>query len=140
MPCIPSTTLLYKTTTPRYEACRRLLSGTLLYSHSPLISLTLSQFSKLHILVQVTFPNFTAHICISCCVLPMTNFYRRLSNCQPHHTEHISVLVSTTVLTITTAHNTAISIPVLIALSLPLHGDSPRAHVRLTLAHIMIDK
>jgi hypothetical protein len=57
----------------------------------------------------------------------MTNFYLWLSNCQPHHTVHISVVVSTMVLTITTAHNTTISIPVLIALaSLPLHGDSPR--------------
>ena len=35
----------------------------------------------------------------------MTNFYRPLSNCQPHHTVQIFV-VSTTVLTMTTTHNT----------------------------------
>ena len=45
----------------------------------------------------------------------MMNVYRRFSNCQPHHTVHISV-VRTTVLTITTACSTAISIPVLISL------------------------
>ncbi len=65
--------------------------------------------------------------------------YRRSSNCQPHHTVHISVVVSTTVLTITTARNTAISIPVLIALHF-LCTAIVRAHVRLTLVHITIDK
>jgi hypothetical protein len=37
----------------------------------------------------------------------MTNFYRHLSNCQPHHTVQIFV-VSTIVLTKITMHNTAI--------------------------------
>ncbi len=44
-PRIPMTTLSYETTTPQYEECSRLQSGTLLYSHSPLIALTLSQLS-----------------------------------------------------------------------------------------------
>jgi hypothetical protein len=63
MPCIQTTTMLsYKMMTPRCKECSRLLSGTLLYSHSP-ISLTLSQLSKLIILVPLTFFATTAHIC-----------------------------------------------------------------------------
>ena len=63
MPSIPTTTLLYETTTLQYEECSRLLSGTRLFSYSPLISLTLSQLSKLIILVPLTFFATTAHIC-----------------------------------------------------------------------------
>ena len=104
-----------------------------------LSSLTLLTILKITYFVQLTFSDFTAHICTSCCVLTMTNFYRRSSNCQPHHTVHISVVVSTTVFTITTARNTAISIPVLIALHF-LCMAIVRAHVRLMLVHITIDK
>jgi hypothetical protein len=64
-PRIPTTASLYETTTPQYEEYSRLLSGTLLYSHSPLILLTLSQLSKLIILVPLTFVATTAHIWIN---------------------------------------------------------------------------
>jgi hypothetical protein len=69
-PRIPTTTSRYKTTTPRYEECSRLLSGTLLYSHSPLISLTLSQLSKIIILVPLSCSSNTAHICHDKFLLP----------------------------------------------------------------------
>ncbi len=64
-PRIPKTTSSYETTTPRYKKCSRLLSGTFLYSHSPIIFPTLSQLSKLNILVPRTFFATTAHICTS---------------------------------------------------------------------------
>jgi hypothetical protein len=101
---------------------------------TPLTILNITHFSASHL------SHFTAHFCTSWCVLTMTNVYPRLSNCQPHHTVHISVVVSTTVLTITTAHNMAISsIPVLIALHF-LCTAIVCAHVPLTLVHITIDK
>ena len=88
-------------------------------------------------LVPLTFSAHTAHICTTWMKLTMTNFYRRLSNCQPHHTVHISV-VSTTVLTLTTAHNTATSTAVLLA----HHFLCPaivRARLSLSLPYITIN-
>jgi hypothetical protein len=40
--------------------------------------------------------------------MTMTNFYRRLSNCQPHHTVQISAVSTTVLTTTTTTHNTAL--------------------------------
>ena len=88
-------------------------------------------------LVPLTFSVNTAHICTWWMNLTMTNFYRRSSNCQPHHTVHLSV-VSTTVLTITTAHSTASSTTVLLA----HHFLCPaivRARLSLSLPYITIN-
>jgi hypothetical protein len=66
--------------------------------------------------------------------LTMTNFYRRLSNCQPHHAVHISV-AGTTVLTTTTTHNTALGTTVPNAPHF-LRPAKVRAHICLPLMYI----
>jgi hypothetical protein len=130
--------LSYKTTAPRYEECSRLHSGTLLYSHRPLISLTLSQLSKLIILVPLTFFATTAHICMTMMRFDHDKFYRRLSNCQPHHTIQILV-VRMMVLTLTTMHNRALSTRVPNALHF-LCPAKVSAHICLPLMHITLDQ
>jgi hypothetical protein len=68
----------------------------------------------------------------------MTNFYRRSSNCQPHHAVHISV-ASTTVLTTTTMH-TALGTTVPNAQSQTHHtssgGKSQHTHLSTVIVHI----
>ena len=138
MPCIQTTTMSsYKMMTPRCKECSRLLSGTLLYSHSP-ISLTLSQLSKLIILVPLTFFATTAHICMTMMRFDHDKFYRRLSNCQPHHTIQILV-VRMMVLTLTTMHNRALSTRVPNALHF-LCPAKVSAHICLPLMHITLDQ
>ena len=86
-PCIPKTTLSYEATTPQYEECSRFFPGTLLSSQPSLFSAPLTIVKKI-ILVSPTFFVTTAHICMTMMsfdVSTMTNFYRRSSNCQPHH-------------------------------------------------------
>jgi hypothetical protein len=64
----------------------------------------------------------------------MTSFYHRLSNCQPHHTVQILV-VSTTVLTMTTTHNTALGKTVPECTTLPLSSKSQRTHLSTVNVH-----
>ncbi len=101
-------------------------------AHSPLISSLLSQLTKLINLVPLTFFVTTAHICTTTMRFDHDNFYRHLSNCQPHHTVHILV-VSTMVLTITTTHNTALGATVLN--TLPLPSKSQRTHLTFVNVH-----
>ena len=139
-PRVPTTTPQHETTSPRNEEC-----SSLFQRNTPHLS-DLSSLARLHsshncrnnsFLVPLTFSAHTAHICTTWMKLTMTNFYRRSSNCQPHHTVHLSV-VSTTVLTITTAHSTASSTTVLLA----HHFLCPaivRARLSLSLPYITIN-
>ncbi len=137
-PRVPTTTSSYEATTPRYEECSRFTSGTLLCPHFFLTSSLFSQLSKLIILVPLTF--FLAHtvnFAQQWWHLTMTNFYRRLSNCQPHHAVHISQ-AGTTVLTTMTTHNTALGITVPNAPHF-LCPAKVRALICLPLMYITID-
>jgi hypothetical protein len=100
-------------------------SSTLIPPHlfTPLTIVEINHFSATHL--------FLAHTVISAqrwWHLTMTNFYRHLSNCQPHHAVHISV-ASTTVLTTMTMHNTALGITSTKRTTLPLPGKSQRRHL-----------
>ena len=106
-------------------------------SHSSSVSHSSHNVKITHFSTTYLFQLYCTYLHIMMGFNPDT-FIRRLSNFQPHHTAHISV-VSTTVHTITTAHNAAISIPVLIALHF-LCMAKVCAHVRLMLVHITIDK
>ena len=132
---------LRRRTKRRLRDTRSVADSHLVHS-SALISSSLlpllSQLSKIIILVPLTF--FLAHTVNYAqrwWHLTMTNFYRRLSNCQPHHAVHISE-VSTTVLTTTTTHNTALEKTVPNAPHF-LCRAKVSAHVCLPLMYITLD-
>jgi hypothetical protein len=112
MPCIPTTTPSRQTMPPQY--------GELTICQN-------NHFSATYIFVT------TAHICTT-----MTNFCRHLSNCQFHHTIQILVVI-TTVLTITTMHNTALGTTVPNAPHF-LCQAKVSAHICLPIKYIMIDQ
>jgi len=67
----------------------------------------------------------------------MTNFYRRLSNCQPHHTVQISAVSTTVLTTTTTPHNTkhGARYNSTERTTLPLPGKSQHAHLSTVNVH-----
>ena len=136
-PRVPTTTSSYEATTPRYEECSRFSSGALLYSHSPLFSHPLTIVKITHFSATYIFCKLLHIFARWWCDLTMTNFYRRSSNCQLHNTVQI-VVVSMTVLTTMTTHNTALGTTVLNAPHF-LCPAKVSAHVCLPLTYITID-
>ncbi len=134
----------------RRQRCRtkRRLRDTRSVADSHLVhSSTLISPSFLHsshncqnntILVPLTIFVITAHICTMMMQFDHDKFCRRLSNCQLHHTVQISV-VSTTVLTMMTTHNTALGITVPSAPHF-LCPARVSTHIYLPLMYITIDK